>query len=480
MSAMPSSRSFKWLIICALIVPIGLMVCVALVLVVQIRGLIATTARVEQTDDIIARANDGHKLMLNMETGLRGYMLTGNLDFLEPFTQTRPKIEGEMTELRHLVSDNPPQLKILDQMEGVRREWLVFADKQVQLRQTNGDYMKAITEAHGKQLMDQSRGLFADFIQKETILRKSRSDAAVTSSHRSLVTVGVMTLLAGAVLAWLAHHQFKELAGNYEKALSAAQDLNATLEDRVTERTKQVEERSAQLAEANEELEAFAYSISHDLRAPMRHIAGFVDLLKKSIGASLSPADHENLVTIGETARNAARMVDDLLAFSRIGRTPLHRACVDAADLVERARRNLEPETQDRTIQWEIAPLASAYGDPALLRMVFENLLSNAIKYTAKNPRARIEVGMSPKDDAVAYFVRDNGVGFDMKYADKLFGVFQRLHRAEEFEGTGIGLANVRRIILRHGGRVWASGKVAKGATFYFSLPPESQTTDIS
>ena len=226
---------------------------------------------------------------------------------------------------------------------------------------------------------------------------------------------------------------------------------------------------------ANTELEAFAYSISHDLRAPMRHITGFADLLRTSSGAKLSDDDKENLNIIFDTARLAGRMVDDLLAFSRVGRVNLTTMTVNMNSLVEQCRRDLVLDTQHRNIEWKIATLPSAHGDPSLLKLALQNLLSNAVKYTAKRDPAIIEIGGEPDAAGVSYSIRDNGVGFDMEYAHKLFGVFQRLHRAEEFEGTGIGLANARRIITRHGGRIWAEGAKDKGALFSFWLPDEAK-----
>jgi light-regulated signal transduction histidine kinase (bacteriophytochrome) len=242
--------------------------------------------------------------------------------------------------------------------------------------------------------------------------------------------------------------------------------LNADLEKRVIERTSELEA-------ANRELEAFSYSVSHDLRAPLRHIEGFVEILQATKAEQLDEDSRRHLGTIAEAARQMARLIDDLLTFSRTARAELRRTTVDLGELMRASVRELQHEAGERNVEWQVGNLPSVEADPALLRQVALNLLSNALKYTRPRKLARIEIGSQTSDTEHIVFVRDNGVGFDMRYAHKLFGVFQRLHRAVDFEGTGVGLANVRRIIHRHGGHTWAEGALNQGATFFFSLPKE-------
>jgi signal transduction histidine kinase len=229
--------------------------------------------------------------------------------------------------------------------------------------------------------------------------------------------------------------------------------------------------RSAELEASNKELEAFAYSISHDLRAPLRHMAGFGELLRNSAAASLNEKGRRYVTVILEAANRMGTLIDDLLAFSRISRAEAHYSTVSLEQIVQEAIAEVRQDANERRIVWKIDSLPDWSGDRSMLRLAMVNLISNAVKFTRARSQAEIEIGCTDyKNDHVVLFVRDNGVGFDMKYSNKLFGVFQRLHPQEAFEGTGIGLATVQRIIHRHGGRVWAEGKVEGGATFYFSL----------
>ncbi len=227
-----------------------------------------------------------------------------------------------------------------------------------------------------------------------------------------------------------------------------------------------------QLEAANKELESFCYSVSHDLRAPLRALTGFGELLIKSASGNLDEKGRHYLNVIIESAGRMGRLIDDLLSFSRMGRVEMAKTEVCLERLVSDAQKELLPATEGRDILWEIDQLPQVYGDPAMLKLVLVNLMSNALKFTRPRPQTRIEIGTAPSDrDETVVYVRDNGVGFDMKYSDKLFALFQRLHRQDEFEGTGVGLANVRRIVQRHGGRTWAEGSLDEGANFYFSLP---------
>ena len=263
-----------------------------------------------------------------------------------------------------------------------------------------------------------------------------------------------------------------------ENLIEARDSLEVEVQRRAQRETeieglnRELAKRAGELEAANRELESFAYSVSHDLRAPLRHTVGFSELLQRQAAASLDEKSRRYIQTILDSAKRMGDLIDDLLAFSRIGRAETRKAAVNLEELARDVVAEAGQGSKDRNIAWKIGPLPVCYGDRSMLRLVLVNLVSNAVKFTRMRKQAEIAIGCVNADDKEAeLFVKDNGAGFDMQYVDKLFGVFQRLHRREEFEGTGIGLATVQRIVSRHGGKVRAEGVVDQGATFYFSLP---------
>jgi PAS domain S-box-containing protein len=268
----------------------------------------------------------------------------------------------------------------------------------------------------------------------------------------------------GKVVRWFGTHTDVTEQREMERALRESRDELRGL-------NQELSRRSTELEAINKELEAFSYSVSHDLRAPLRHIAGYSELLQKNGSSLLDEKGRRYLATILESAERMGTLIDDLLAFAGIGRAETRKSMVSLERLVKEVQSEVSQETAGRNVTWKVGPLPELQGDKSMLKVVLVNLISNALKYTRTRPTPEIEIGsMNQEQDQIVVFIRDNGVGFDMKYASKLFGVFQRLHRSETFEGNGIGLATVQRIIHRHGGQVWAEGLVDRGATFYFSL----------
>lgn len=308
----------------------------------------------------------------------------------------------------------------------------------------------------------QSEGSFFDELRADTVFR--RENLSVESRDGLHIQVEAVCNLYHSGGREIIQCNLRDVTQR-RLAQDQVRRMNEMLEQRVAART-------CELESANRELEAFTYSVSHDLRAPLRHIMGFVEILEKEAAAELTDAQRRHLFTIGGAARRMAELIEDLLAFSRIGRSEVQKVTVDMLTLVMEALDDLRHETKDRIVSWKIQDLPMVTVDRSLMRQALVNLLSNAIKFTSKRNRAVIEIGTVPgRKNEDTIYIRDNGVGFNPRYAQKIFGVFERLPNADEFEGTGIGLANVQRIIRRHGGRVWALGKVDSGATFYFTLP---------
>lgn len=305
------------------------------------------------------------------------------------------------------------------------------------------------------------RGEIPEFTMEKRYIRKDGSLVWVLLTVSPLWNPGEPPSTHITVVHDITEQKRAEYALRYSEA--QLRRLNADLELRVAERT-------AQLQLANSELEAFAYSVSHDLRAPLRAIDGFSRILLQDHAEEFSPAARELLERVRAANQNMSQLVDALLGLSRMSRAAMYRETVDLAELARVILAALQESAPARRVEWHVVEHAIVQGDPRLLRVVMENLLGNAWKFTSRTEHPRIEFGKKIIGSETVYFVRDNGAGFNPRYADKLFGPFQRLHRADEFEGTGIGLATVQRIIRRHGGRIWAEGQPGQGAVFYFTL----------
>lgn len=392
--------------------------------------------------------------LIAAESGHRRYLVTGDESYLKAYRGLVEQMPEFSRYLQALAGPSGQQQRIA-QLEELIRQQLDIETDAINRRATQGAEAVRHLALPGvaKRELDDIHRLIADLETSEQQSTRTRvlQSAGTTRSTIALLALGaVLQLVLLGSVYFLIHHD-------------------------ITNRRRVAAELRRQgelLQAANKELEAFSYSVSHDLRAPLRHIDGYAALLSKTAGEALNDKARRYLETISDSAKQMGQLIDDLLVFSRMGRQEMLHSTVNLNQLIRTVIHDLRLDLQGNTISWTIGSLPDVPGDPAMLRQVFTNLLSNAVKFTATRPNPRIEIGATRDTTGeVTLFVRDNGVGFDMQYVNKLFGVFQRLHRNDEFEGTGIGLANVRRIIHRHGGRTWAEGAIDHGATFYVSLP---------
>ena len=410
---------------------------------------------------------------------------------------------SKMRELRDFTRDNPEQQKLLAALEPL------LEDQAALLQSAMERAVAAAANPNGVMDMtppvppaEQLRTMFDQLESNERVLFQQRSLAAqhaartarVVGSSAALLAI-VILLIAGYVIQREVITRAKAEAGlrtaqnllgvRYEEQRieldHAVEDLHAQIRARKTaeqetlrlnsELEERVRSRTAELQELNRELEAFSYSVSHDLRAPLRHMHGFSKMLEQEYGEQLPEEAKHYLERIRSGATHMSALVEDLLQLARVGRQVPQRETVSLREIVEEVRRDLSEGGANSNVAWQIGPLPDIEGDPVLLRQVFANLLGNAVKFSRNREHPQIEIASRGQNEDLLVYVRDNGAGFDPRFADKLFGVFQRLHRQDEFEGTGIGLATVQRIIHKHGGRVWAESQPDKGATFFFTLP---------
>jgi signal transduction histidine kinase len=482
---------------------------------------------VEHSQKVLGIIAHARQERVQLQLQAWNYHSKGNPHFLEQFESDLRGLRGDLDRLQVLTFDNSAQQKILDQlMPGAMAQALSLesgmqrasplpapsphapfnlpkdASAQQNVAQPSAPFGLPEDASY-----EQNLGRLFDALEaNERALFVSRSAAVQRNARQTrwiLFLAGILTFAIVYAGGLLVHREMKMrseleaglqrarelLGGKYEEGRAelgeALSDLNAQIrarqlaEDEISRLNKDLEHRvqlrTSELKEANRELEAFSYSVSHDLRAPLRHMDGFSRILQQEYAPLLPPKAVHYIERVRSAATKMAALVEDLLHLSRIGRQLPHVETLALASLVAEAQAEVLPEAGGRTIAWKIHSLPEVDADSTLLRQVFTNLFSNAIKFTRKHLRPAIEVGCRQGHAEAVIFVRDNGVGFDPRYADKLFGVFQRLHRQDEFEGTGIGLATVQRIVHKHGGRVWAESQVDHGATFYFSLPVKAR-----
>jgi signal transduction histidine kinase len=408
--------------------------------------------------------------VIEVETSAQTFALTGQEESLTHYERASGTVAQDEDTLRYQMADNPGQQRRLDVLVQQVRAALEFAQgivsKRQQMHAVVGASEVPVTEKLMDAVCESTHAMHADEMQLlSQRTQRARAERRLTSF---IIILGIFAGTGWLALARLAVNREIDISG---RARTQVGTLNAGLE-----------QRTAQLESANKELEAFSYSVSHDLRAPLRHISGFSKILMEEFGSTFDPNAQRYLERIQAGAKKMGLLVDELLNLARVGRQAVSLRTTGFNSMVAEVISILEPDSDGRQVEWVIADLPDVECDAVLVKQVFQNLLANALKFTRPRTHAVIEVSYEEKseDGGPVFMVRDNGVGFNMKYVDNLFGVFQRLHSAEEFEGTGIGLVTVQRIIRRHGGRVWAEGEIDKGAAFYFTLGREKQVVSKS
>ncbi len=588
---------FKRILTRAVLLPFLLMAALSGVLILQVSYLLSTTRWVEHTDQVIAKSHQTEKLIVDAETGLRGYLLVGYLNFLQPYTQANAVINSSFNDLRFLVSDNPPQVQRLDKIRSSYTQWNRYASNTIALKERHGNYQAYPIHAQGKRIIDALRAQMASFIATEETLRNQRSHTAQQATRAIIASTFGSTLLLASLLAFFIRRQLIKLSRSYEKNLFVIQNqtkalqeseakfrrladsgllgiifadlsgsitgandaflqmmdytredllsgnlrwpkitppeylcldeqaiaelresgvctpfekeyirkdgtrvpillgitllegsqqdtvsfvldltarkqaeaeirqLNETLENRVTERT-------AQLEEVNKEMEAFAYSVSHDLRAPLRGMEGLAQALLADYGEQLDELGQEYAQRIVAAAARMDLLIQDLLAYSRLNRTELQFKPVDLGKLMIDVMIHLETELQARQAKVMVEePLPQVVGHRSTLFQILTNLLTNAIKFVATGVSPQVRVWAEECGEWVRLWVEDNGIGIALEHQERIFRVFERLHGLEAYPGTGIGLAIVRKGVERMGGKVGLESQVGRGSKFWIELP---------
>lgn len=436
---------------------------------------------------ILARSYQLQALLVDVETSSRGYLLTLDPHFFQPAEAARRRIPEEMRRLYALAAGIEQRAAVARLERAAAGVIEYHQNLRLLIEQRQLQAALAATRAgHGRQRMDTFRAELRRFLRAHEILEQKRITTSLGASHRlvQMFTFGsaamiVLTLVLLTRFGRSIARRFRILVENtarFERGepLHTPQpgsDEIAEVDEHFHRMAEAVARGRRELEAANHELESFSYSVSHDLRAPLRAVNGYAQMLEEDCAGALDAEGRRFLATIRSEAHRMGALIDDLLSFSRLSRAQVRMQPVDIAAMARGIFTNLQNASPGRAMRLECGELPLALGDEAMLRQTMVNLLTNAVKFSARREEIVVEVGAEAGADLHRYWVRDHGVGFDPRYTDKLFGVFQRLHDSAEFEGTGVGLAIVQRVVERHGGRVWAEGAVNEGACFYFTLP---------
>jgi signal transduction histidine kinase len=453
------------------------MLTLACALASQINSLLVAAGLVERSDQVIAQAYIVQELMINQETGMRGYLLSGDTAFLEPYRQGQAGIDQAILQLARLVDDNSEQRIRVDDLQRRTDEWREFASAMIARYDANEDFLGPVRAGVGREQMDAIRTTVAIVIAEEAMLRDTRSRNAQQTS-RFVLWGGLLSVaVSGSLLAIVARRQLKDLGQRYEAALRASTEQAEALrvsEQRYRERSEELSRVTAQLAERNRDLDQFAYAASHDLRAPLRGIANLAQWIEEDLGAALSAESREHLDLMRNRVQRLEALIDGILQYSRIGRSQRTIEPVATGPLLDEVIDLLAPPETFTISRAPAMPTVAA--DRVQIAQVFANLISNAIKHH-DGERGQITVSSDDEDNFYRFSVADDGPGIAPEYHERIFGIFQTLVSRDQVEGSGLGLAIVRRIVEQQGGAIWVESAPGHGSTFFFTWPKAVPTT---
>lgn len=453
----------KKIIIQTILLPIVLMVVLAFLFLSQVDYIRNENGKIRKSDEMLAVSTLALKTIVDADTGLRGFLLTGKEEYLHPWYESKKQAPQLMTKLFVMNQDNKGQLELLTHIQEQFQKWFNDAQAGILLKRNSPETLNTSKYDLRKDLMDDIRISFDQFQQTESTYRKERWEKAEQATKLIVILLIVLGFILGLCMAVFSLLQLKRLSQNYSKAFKSISEATDTLEETVDVRTRE-------LQTVNKELESFCYSVSHDLRAPLRGIDGFSQILSEEYANKLDGEALRYLGFIRQGVQKMGILIDDLIKLSRLTRSEFKKEEVDISIMADELIKELTVPNPERKVQFKNFESETIQADAGLMRVALQNLINNAWKFTGTRELSVIECGKMLKDGQEAYFIRDNGVGFDMRFYDKLFQPFQRLHPKEKFEGTGMGLATVARIIRRHGGNIWAESVVGEGTTFYFTL----------
>ena len=459
-----SEKKFRSSLTQAIALPLALSFVVCIIFAQQISMLLNETRLASQSEDVKAMSNKVFRLVVEVETASRGYLLTRDKIFLEPLQNAKSLVSSHLLLLSNMVSDNSKQYILTQSITSKFKPWIESLENSINQTKSSKATMTAGVIARRPMMLDLRKD-FDSLIENESRLLASRRVNSEEQSQQTLYVTLTLSTLFGLLLAYFGHRQLTRLSKSYLHAMISLEEAKSTLEDKVIART-------AELAASNRELESFCYSVSHDLRAPLRGIDGFSQALIEDYGSKFDETGTKYLGFVRQGVQKMGVLIDELLSLSRLTRNELKISHFDISEMAQSIDQEMRLLYPKRKVEFTNIPTTKVNADTGYIRIALQNLIANAWKFTSAKDKSVIEFGTQQTSTGKSFYLKDNGAGFDMKYEAKLFQVFQRLHPNDKFEGTGIGLATVKRVIQRHRGKVWAEAKVDEGATFHFTLEP--------